>query len=215
MVRHSSARLRRMVWLALALALAGCVDDSDDDGRRGEDRDAPAVTSVELTRRVLPPVAAACRAASREESLRVPAICPGLVPDVRIVRERDNPNLSLPFPPDHYELTFNTAVSHPRHWVVGVGRPTAAEEHVLSDKFHVVKGLPKIVKRLRVGSERVAVYWYPPPGGAMHEGHVIALVRMRDLAVWASIHGRRYGDAAAAMVLDMARSARLRPAARG
>jgi hypothetical protein len=42
----------------------------------------------------------------------------------------------------------------------------------------------------------------------VHEGHVIAFVRMGDLSLWASIHGRRYGDAAVAMVLDMARSAR-------
>jgi hypothetical protein len=206
----------------LALALAGCLGDGDGDGRRGQDRgdhvpevrvdprDARSVSSVKLTRRVLPPVAVACRAASREESLRVPTICPGLVPDLRIVTERDNPNLSVPFPPDHYELTFNTAVPAPRHWVVGVGRPSAAEKNVLSDTFHVVKGLPKPVKRLRVGSERVAVYWYPPPGGAVHEGHVIALARMRDLTLWASIHGRRYGDAATAMVLDMARSVRPR-----
>jgi hypothetical protein len=127
---------------------------------------------------------------------------------VRIVTEGDTPNLSVPFPPDHYELTFNTAGPEPRHWVVGLGRPAAAEENVLSDKLHVVKGLPKLVNRFRVGSEQVAVYWYPPPGGAVHEGHVIALVRMRNLTLWASIHGRRYRDAAVAMVLDMARSVR-------
>lgn len=92
--------------------------------------------------------------------------------------------------------------------MVGVSRPRAAEENILSDKLHVVKGLPKLIKRLRVGSERVAVYWYPPPGGAVHEGHVIAFVRLGDLALWASIHGRDYGDAAVAMVLDMARSVR-------
>jgi hypothetical protein len=177
---------------------------------RVDPEDARRVVSVKLTRNLPPPVAATCRAASREKSLRVPAICPRLVPDVRIVTEEDNPNLSVPFPPDHYELTFNTAVPEPRHWVVGVGRPAAAEENVLSDKLHVVKGLPQLVKHVRVGSEQVAVYWYPPPGGAVHEGHVIALVRMPDLALWASVHGRRYGDAAVAMVLDMASTVRRR-----
>jgi hypothetical protein len=213
----------RLGLLWLALALAGCQDDGDrGEGRRSADRgdrvrevrvdpeETRRVVNVKLTRRVPPPVAAPCRAASREESLRVPAVCPGLVPDVRIVTEQDNPNLEVPFPPNWYELTFNTAVANPRHWVVGVGRPGAATENVLSDKLHVVKGLPKLVERLRVGSERVAVYWYPPPGGAKHEGHVIAFVRMPQLTVWASIHGRRYGDAAVAMALDMAGSVRPR-----
>jgi hypothetical protein len=139
----------------------------------------------------------------------VRVVCPPLVPDVRIVTEKDNPNLSVPFPPNSYELTFNTAVPEPRHWVVGVGRPAVASENVLSDRFHVVRGLPKLVKRLRVGGERVAVYWYPRPGGAMHEGHVIAFVRMRRLSLWASIHGRRFGDAAVAMALEMARTVRI------
>jgi hypothetical protein len=118
----------RLGVLWLPLALAGCLGDGDrDEGRGGADRrervpevrvdpeDARRVVSVTLTNTVPPPVGAACRAASREESLRVPAICPGVVPDVRIVTERDNPSLSVPFPPDHYELTFNTDVREPRH----------------------------------------------------------------------------------------------------
>jgi hypothetical protein len=189
----------RVFVLWLPLALAGCLGD-DDERRRG----APTVNSVELTRTLPPQVRAACRAAAREESLRVRPVCPGLVPDLRILTEKDNPNLSLPFPPNWYELTFNTAGPGPRHWVVGVGRPRAARQNVLSDEFHVVKGLPRLVDRLRVGGERVSAYWYPPPGGAVHEGHVIAFVRRSDLSLWASIHGRRYGDAAVAMVVDMA-----------
>jgi hypothetical protein len=185
----------RLGLLCLPLALTGCLDD--DDARR--------VTSVELTRSLPRPVAAACRAVARDESLRVPPVCPRLVPDLPIVTEEDNPSLMVPFPPTSYELTFNTA-SEPRHWVVGVGRPRAARQSVLSDRFNAVKGLPRLVRRLRDGSERVAVYWYPPPGGAVHEGHVIAFVEKRDLSVWASIHGRRYGDAAVAMAIDLARS---------
>jgi hypothetical protein len=42
----------------------------------------------------------------------------------------------------------------------------------------------------------------------MHEGHEIAFVRMRGLSLWASNHGRRYGDAAVAMALEMARTVR-------
>jgi hypothetical protein len=186
----------RVGVLCLALALTGCLDDGD----------ARRVTSLELTRTLPRPVAAACRAIARDESLRVPPICPRLVPDLRIVTEEDNPSLIVPFPPTSYELTFNTAVSEPGHWVVGVGRPQAARQSVLSDTFNAVKGLPRLVRRLRDGSERVALYWYPPPGGAIHEGHVIAFVEKSDLSLWASIHGRRYGDAAVAMVLDMARS---------
>jgi hypothetical protein len=34
---------------------------------------------------------------------------------------------------------------------------------------------------------------------------VIAFAHTSGLSVWASIHGRRYDDAAVAMVLDMAR----------
>jgi hypothetical protein len=219
--KRGITRAWRLGVLWLPLALAGCLGNSDrDEARRSADRgdqvrevrvdpeETRRVVSVKLTRRVPTPVAATCREASREASLRVPAVCPGLVPDVRIVTEKDNPNLEVPFPPTWYEPTFSTAVPEPRHWVVGLGRPGAATQNVLSDELHVVKGLPMLIKRLRVGSERVAVYWYPPPGGAKHEGHVIAFVRMPQLTIWASIHGRRYGDAAVAMVLDMARTVR-------
>jgi hypothetical protein len=189
----------RVGVLLLPLALAGCL--GDEANRRAV---APKVSSVELTRTPPRQVVAACRAASRAKSLRVPPICPRLVPDLRIATERDDTNLSLPFPPTWYELTFNTAGPGPRHWVVGVGRPRAARQNLLSDEFHEVKGLPRLVDRLRIRGERIAVYWYPPPGGAIHEGHVIAFLEMRDLSLWASIHGRRYGDAAVAMVVDMA-----------
>jgi hypothetical protein len=208
--------MMRLPWLvyallALSVALAGCLGGGDEDvSEVRADRDgARRVVSVELTTRLPRPVAAACRAASRETSLRVPVVCPPLVPDLRIVTETGNPNLSLPFPPNRYELTFDTARPELPHWVVGVGRPKPAKRNVLSDRFHVDKGLPKLVKRLRFGRDRVALYWYPPPGGAMHEGHVIAFVRMRGFSLWASIHGRRYGDAAVAMALEMARKASL------
>jgi hypothetical protein len=198
----------RLGVLLLPLALAGCLDDGDGGGGpRGADRGERTVVSVELTTRPLRPVVAACRAAAGEESLRVPAVCPQLVPDLKILTERDDPNLILPSPPTWYELTFNTAVAEPGHWIVGVGRPRAARESVLSDRFHEVEGLPRLVQRFRAAGARVAVYWYPPPGGAMHRGHVIAFVQGRNLALWASIHGRRYADAALAMVLDMARVA--------
>jgi hypothetical protein len=211
----------RLGLLALSFGLSGCLDDGNTGEAPGsadvdqsvrevrvDPDEARRVRSVKLTSRLPRAVAATCREASRETSLRVRVVCPPLVPDVRIVTEKDNPSLGVPFPPNWYTMTFNTAVSDPRHWVVGVGRPEAARQNVLSDRFHVVKGLPKLVKRLRVGRERVALYWYPPPGGAMNEGHVIAFVRMPGLSLWASIHGRRYGDAAVAMALEMARAVR-------
>jgi hypothetical protein len=195
----------RLGVLLLPLVLAGCLDDGDGgEGPRAADRGERSVVSVELTTRPLRPVVAACRAAAREKSLRVPVVCPQLVPDLRIVTEGGDPNLVIPFPATWYELTFNTATAGTGHWIVGVGRPKAARESVLSDEFHEVKGLPRLVERIRAGGQRVAVYWYPPPAGAMHRGHVIAFVERRGLALWASIHGRRYADAAVAMVLDMA-----------
>jgi hypothetical protein len=219
--RSEITRAGRLGLLALSFGLSGCLDDGNEgEARRSADvnrsvrevrvdpEEARRVASVNLTRRLPRPVVATCRQASRETSLRVRVVCPPLVPDVRIVTEKDNPHLSVPFPPNWYDMTFNTAAPEPRHWVVGVGRPKAASQNVLSDRFHVVKGLPKLVKRLRVGREQVALYWYPPPGGAMNEGHVIAFVRMRGLSLWASIHGRRYGDAAVAMALEMARTVR-------
>jgi hypothetical protein len=156
--KRRMGRVRRLGVLSLALALAGCLDDGDgSEARRRADggdqvrelrvgpEEARRVVSVKLTRRAPRPVAATCPAASREESLRLQVVCPGLVPDVRIVTEKDNPNRSVPFPPNWYELTFNTAGREPRHWVVGAGRPAAARENVLSDKFHEVKGLPMLV----------------------------------------------------------------------
>jgi hypothetical protein len=177
--RREITRAGRLGLLAFGFGLYGCVDDDNGgEARRSADinqsvrevrvdpEEAGRVASVKLTRRLPQPVAATCRQASRETSLRVRVVCPPLVPDVRIVTEKDNPNLSVPYPPNWYDMTFNTAVPEPRHWVVGAGRPRAASQNVLSDKFHVVKGLSELVKRLRVGSEQVALYWYPPPGGA-------------------------------------------------
>jgi hypothetical protein len=36
----------------------------------------------------------------------VRVVCPALVPDVKIVTEKDNPHLSVPFPPNWYDMTM-------------------------------------------------------------------------------------------------------------
>jgi hypothetical protein len=71
------------------------------------------------------------------------------------------------------------------------------------------QGNPKFVRRQDVDARQVLIYRFPPfPAGGPNGGHWAAFVRVgRDEMVFASLHGRRYVDAAVEMALDLAKEA--------
>jgi len=92
------------------------------------------------------------------------------------------------------------------HWIAGAGTVRAVRYDQLGDAQNVVKGLPRLVSRSRVGRYAVAVYEYPDyPAGGANGSHSAAFVRCGARLVFASIHGHGNGHAATDMAVDLAR----------
>jgi hypothetical protein len=65
------------------------------------------------------------------------------------------------------------------------------------------------VRSVEQGGRMVRVYQFPRyPGGGVNGDHWAAFVKVGDELVFASLHGKRYVEAAIAMALDLARQAK-------
>jgi hypothetical protein len=176
--------------------------------------DAARLRELELTYEVPRQVRQACAEARRLASVRV--VCPRLVPDVPLTNIAGLwGSIVLDAEPRFYMLSFNNGglPGGKRHWLTGGGLARVIDKWVLTDFANEVKGDPKLVRTLNVRGRRVLVYRFPPfPAGGPNGGHWAAFVRSDDEVVFASLHGKRYLDAAVEMALDLAQQAeRLRP----
>jgi hypothetical protein len=79
------------------------------------------------------------------------------------------------------------------------------EKWVLTDFANEVKGNPTLVRGMTAADRGIRVYRFPPyPAGGVNGGHWAAVAPVGEEIVLASLHGRRYVNAAVAMALDMA-----------
>lgn len=200
-----------VVWLTFA-----CGGDND---RRPEQPGPPPLTAarlheLELTRAIPGQVSVACAQAARAARVRV--ACPKLIPDIPLARDEGLWGaLSGREEPRIWMVTFTNAGGfHGRplkgveHWIAGGGRTAVVEKWVLSDFVHEVKGDAVLVRTVDSGGRHVRVYRFPSyPAGGPNGGHWAAFVDVGDEVVFASLHGRRYVDAAVEMAVDLARQA--------
>ena len=174
--------------------------------------DVARLRELELTYRVPRQVRQACAEARRLASVRV--VCPRLVPDVPLTKIAGLwGSIVIDAEPRFYMLSFNNGglPGGKRHWLTGGGLARVVDKWVLTDFANEVKGEPKLVRRLNVRGRRVLVYRFPPfPAGGPNSGHWAAFVRSDDEVVFASLHGKRYLDAAVEMALDLAQQAERR-----
>jgi hypothetical protein len=122
-----------------------------------------------------------------------------------------------------YMLDYNTAAGFSGrpmegviHWLVGGGEARIVRRWLLTDVVNDFKGNPQLVRRLTVGGRHVLVYRFPPyPAGGVNGSHWAAVVRVGNELVFASVHGRRFVDAAVAMAADLAEQASATPPSTG
>jgi hypothetical protein len=189
----------------LAVAAVGCSHNAESSKPLASDA---RLHELGLKRGVPAQVAKACAEARRLASVRV--ICPRLIPDVPLLKiEGLWGSIVLQDEPRFYMLSFNNGgLGRARHWLTGGGNAAVVKEWVLTDKANEVEGDPKLVRAVDVDRRRVLIYRFPPfPAGGPNGGHWAAFVRVGDQLVFASLHGRRYVDAAVEMALDLAQLA--------
>jgi hypothetical protein len=167
--------------------------------------DAARLRQLGLTSEIPRRVRAACERARKRATVRV--LCPELIPDVPLFTPGAGLHGPISFAPAYYMLSFNNGdpPGPARHWIVGGGLAGAVEKWVLTDVANEIKGNPKLVRRRDVDARQVLIYRFPPfPAGGPNGGHWAAFVRVgRDEMVFASLHGKRYVDAAVEMALDL------------
>ena len=109
-------------------------------------------------------------------------------------------------------LSFTTAegegdrplIGAVEHWITGGGKAGTVRTWLLTDAFNETPGSPTLVRALSAQGRRVLVYRYPTRGGGPNMGHWAAFVELEEEMVFASLHGRRYSEAAVAMAVDLA-----------
>jgi hypothetical protein len=171
--------------------------------------DSARLRQLGLTSEIPTRVREACGKARRRVTVRV--LCPKLIVDVPLFRPGGGLHGPITFAPTYYMLSFNNGdpPGPARHWIVGGGRARAVEKWVLTDVANETKGNPKLVSRRNVDARTVLIHRFPPfPAGGPNGGHWAAFVRVdRHEMVFASLHGKRYVDAAVEMALDLAKEA--------
>ena len=200
--------------LLLALAVSGCWHSGKEAKKptgahanvSATRLDATRLRELELTYHVPQQVREACAEARKLASVRV--LCPQLIPDVPLTRiEGLWGSIVIDAEPRFYMLSFNNGglPGGKRHWISGGGKASVVQEWVLTDRINAVKGDPKLVRTLTHRGRRVAIYHFPPhPAGGPNGGHWAAFIRVDDEIVFASLHERRYVEAAVEMALALA-----------
>ncbi len=138
--------------------------------------------------------------------MRVPVVCPPLVPADGVVSD---PNLcgaeSRDAAGDFYLLTFNNGqIAGHTHWIVGAGRGQTVHRSLFDPRIWAVPGRVRRLGERRYGPWAVTFYRFPlyPSGGELG-GHDLALAHLGKTTYFASVHGRTHHDADAAMLLAM------------
>ena len=168
------------------------------------------VDSLHLTTHLPPRVRSTCAQARRQ--VRVPVVCPPLVPADGVVSDTNLYGAeSGGSAGDFYLLTFNNGqIAGHTHWIVGAGRGQTVQRYLFDPRNWAVPG-PR-VRRLgerRYGPWAVTFYRSPPyPSGGELGGHDLALAHLGNTTYFASLHGRTHHDADAAMLLAMLLTAR-------
>jgi hypothetical protein len=198
-----------VVPMALAMLFGGaCLGEKNSPGQP-HSTDAARLSQLGLTSEIPGRVRTACERARRRATVRV--LCPKLIPDVPLFTPGAGLHGPISFEPNYYMLSFNNGdpPGPARHWIVGGGLDRAVEKWVLTDFANEIKGNPKLVRQREVNARRVLIYRFPPfPAGGPNGSHWAAFVRVgRDEKVFASLHGKRYVDAAVEMALDLANEA--------
>jgi len=179
-----------------------------------EPADVAALERLGLTRQVPRLVSKACAEARRLAKTRV--VCPELIPDIPLTR---SPGLwgSIVFDaePRVYMVSFNNAggfegrpLTGVEHWITGGGEAAAVARWILTDAANEVEGDPILVRSFRREGRVVHLYRFPHyPAGGVNGDHWAAFVPAGEQLLFASLHGKRFADAAVAMALDLARQA--------
>lgn len=218
MASNLQARLA-LTCAALAIAAPGCLHEDSDKGHGSEAESqrlsAARLRELDLTYEVPRQVRRACAPARRQATVRV--LCPRLIPDVALTQiEGLSGAAILPLEERRfYMLNFTSAggfagrpVEGVIHWLVGSGQAAIVGRWVLTDATNEVRGDPRLVRELIVRGRGVRLFRFPPyPGGGVNGSHWAAVVRAGDELVFASLHGRRYREAAVAMAVDLAEQA--------
>jgi hypothetical protein len=216
-------RLLVLLLVLLAVAGSGCwhsgeeAKDAKEPTSRRANASAPRLSptrlrELALTYNVPQQVRQACAEARKLATVRV--LCPRLIPDVPLTRiEGLWGSIVVDVEPRFYMLSFNAGglPGGKRHWITGGGKPSVVDKWVLTDLANEVKGDPRLVQTLTRDGRRVAIYRFPPfPAGGPNGGHWAAFIRVGDEIVFASLHGRRYVEAAVELALALA--AQIEPA---
>jgi hypothetical protein len=196
------------VALVLTLMAGACWGEKYSPQPR-RSTDSAQLSQLGLTSEIPSRVTAACEKARKRAAVRV--LCPKLIPDVPLFTPGAGLHGPISFEPTYYMLSFNNGdpPGPARHWIVGGGLARAVEKWVLSDVANEIKGNPKLVHRRDVDARQVLIYRFPPfPAGGPNGGHWAAFVRVgRGEMVFASLHGKRYVDAAVEMALALTKQA--------
>jgi hypothetical protein len=171
--------------------------------------DSAQLSQIGLTSEIPRRVRATCEKARKRATVRV--LCPKLIPDVPLFTPGAGLHRPISFEPTYYMLSFNNGdpPGSARHWIAGGGLARAVEKWVLTDVANEIKGNPELVRRRDVDAQHVLIYRFPPfPTGGPNGGHWAAFVRVgRGEMVFASLHGKRYVDAAVEMALALTKQA--------
>ncbi|MGH3070913.1 MAG: hypothetical protein ACRDNB_01425 [Gaiellaceae bacterium] len=204
--------VRVAVVLLALLVETGCAGTdetpSTEDEPQATQRDELHVGELTLRRGTPAIVRTACVEAQKRVTVAV--VCPDLTPESRYTRSVGLWGPMI-FSPDTYALTFNNGDVGKGyvHWIVGIGIVAEIQQHVLSDRNNVVKGLPRLTGMHEREGREIELWEFPPhPAGGPNGGHGAATVSCRARLVFASIHGAAHVAAAEEMALDLARLAR-------
>lgn len=170
-----------------------------------EQRAPTRVTSQPVTH-TLPARARTLCARRRLPGVRIPVLCPTVLPT--------GSDLIGPVviggEPFFYTLLFNVThvMAGPAEGrlTVGAGTPRAVREYVLSDAHNEVPGRPSLTATTHLEGRLARIYRFPPdPRGGGHGGDVAAFAQRGRLVVFASVHGYGHSDTAIVVLRSLLR----------
>jgi hypothetical protein len=199
--------------LCLGVTVAGCASASQVHASKQPTNRlyalARGVKSIRLHIGTPAGVERWCRTAARD--LHRTVACPRIVPDAPLASVAGVTGLlEPPSVRGMYGLVFNTGGDDPTsamsiHWVVGEGTILALRRYILRLPSGRHPAFAPMVARRRVGGLVAMIYRFPdyPQGGAFG-GHTVAIVRRREHAYYASVHGYQHVDASVALAVGLA-----------
>lgn len=217
---------RRSAILAMSLGLLiGACTNEAPEPRATSTPDAPRLDADQLldlglTREIPDQVLEACAEARRLATVRV--LCPRVIPNIPITRTKGSyGSIVFADQPRVYMLSFDKDFFNPpqdcgeaqaqgncpgvKHWIVGGGDAGLVEKWILTDFANEVKGDAELMESREVDDRLVLAYRFPQyPAGGVNGSHWAAVVQVGEEAVFASLHGGRYVEAAIEMALDLA-----------